>query len=125
MSEIINVVIEYMDKATIVFAFITMIGVLYNIKQNKKQLDKIPIYFNEKKLNLDIARKDFSRQEIQGILGLFRKDMKIHYDIKYLSKIDYLDSIYKIQVGKEDSLKIELTKNELEQFKDDIYKTNI
>jgi len=117
--------ITWMDWATIVFSFFAMIGTGVNWWNNKKQLQKIPIYFNDQKLNLDIARKDFSRQEIQGILGLFRKDMKIHYDIKYLSKIDYLDSIYKIQIGEIDSLKIKLTKNELEQFKDDIYKTNI
>ena len=117
-------VITVMDWVTIVFAFITMIGVFYNIYKNKKQLQKIPIYFNDKKLNLDIARKDFSRQELQGILGVLRCDMRKQYHIEYLTKIEYLDSIYKIQTGEKNSLTIKITQNELEQFKDDIYENN-
>ncbi len=124
MNEILSSVIDYMDKVTIVFAFITMIGVFYNIKQNRKQLQKIPIYFNNRKLNLDITRKDFSRQEIQGILGVLRKDMRVNYHIDYLTTIDYLDNIYQIQTNHQDKLVIKITQEEKEQFKDDIYENN-
>jgi hypothetical protein len=106
----------------------TLIAVIVNIYINAKnkevELEKIPIYFNEKKLNLDITRKDFTRQELQGILGILRKNMKIQYEVEYLSEIAYLDDIYKIQKSKMDKLVIKITEKELEQFKDEIYETN-
>ncbi len=106
----------------------TLIAVIVNIYINAKnkevELQKIPIYFNEKKLNLDITRKDFTRQELQGILGILRKNMKIQYEVEYLSEIAYLDDIYKIQKSKMDKLVIKITEKELEQFKDEIYETN-
>ena len=106
----------------------TLIAVIVNIYINAKnkevELQKIPIYFNEKKLNLDITRKDFTRQELQGILGILRKNMKIQYEVEYLSEIAYLDDIYKIQKSKMDRLVIKITEKELEQFKDEIYETN-
>jgi len=109
---------------TIVSIFITLgtlIMVVKNYLTNKKQYDKIPIYFNDKKLKLNIARKDFSRQELQGILGILRKEMKKQYEVDFFSKVEYLDSIYKIQKSELDELVIKITKKELEQFKNDIY----
>ncbi len=106
----------------------TLIAVIINIYINAKnkevELQKIPIYFNEKRLNLDITRKDFTRQELQGVLGILRKNMKNHYEVDYLSEIAYLDDIYKIQKSKLDKLIIKITEKELEQFKDDIYEAN-
>ncbi len=103
----------------------TVIGVWYNFSKNQKQLQKVDIYFNDKKLNLDITRKDISRAELQGILGIFRKDMQKNYKVAYLSSIDYLDSIYKIQKSELDKLVIQLTPKEQKQFKNDIYETNV
>ncbi len=103
----------------------TVIGVWYNFSKNQKQLQKVDIYFNDKKLNLDITRKDISRAELQGILGIFRKDMQKNYKVAYLSSIDYLDSIYKIQKSELDKLVIQLTRKEQKQFKNDIYETNV
>ena len=74
-----------------------------------------------RKLNLDIARKDFSRSELQGILGILRKNMKVPYEIESLSQLNYIDTIYKIQKSELHELKIYITENELEQFKNDIY----
>ncbi len=103
----------------------TVIGVWYNFSKNQKQLQKVDIYFNDKKLNLDITRKDISRAELQGILGIFREDMQENYKVAYLSSIDYLDSIYKIQKSELDKLVIQLTPEEQGQFTDDIYETNV
>ena len=123
-TEIITIaktVITWMDYITIVVSFITLFFVIKNWLIEKKQLDKISIYFNDKKLNLDITRKDITRAELQGILGILRKDMTKNYDIKYLATIDYLDSIYKVQKDKVNKLKIEIKETELKQFRDDIY----
>jgi hypothetical protein len=128
-----------MDWTTIVFAFLAMFGTGLNWWHNKKQLEKIPIYFNDKKLNLDITRKDISRyfndkklnlditrkdisrQELQGILGILRKDMKEHYHIEYLSTLQYLDAIYNVQRCRSDKLTIFITAEELKQFRETIY----
>ena len=123
-TEIITIaktVITWMDYITIVVSFITLFFVIKNWLIEKKQLDKISIYFNDKKLNLDITRKDITRAELQGILGILRKDMTKNYDIKYLATIDYLDSIYKVQKDKVNKLKIKIKETELKQFRDDIY----
>ena len=114
-------VITWMDWITIVFAFFAMLGAGVNWWNNKKQLQKITIYFNDKKLNLDITRKDVTRQELQGILGILRKDMKTNYHVEYLSSIEYLDKIYQIQKCKKDALVIIITDKESKQFRDDIY----
>ena len=98
-----------------------IINIYVNAKNNEMQLKKIPIYFNDRKLNLDIARKDFSRSELQGILGILRKNMKVPYEIESLSQLNYIDTIYKIQKSELHELKIYITENELEQFKNDIY----
>ena len=118
-------IFDFMDKVTIFVSFITLFFVFRNWNNNRKQLNKIPIYFNDKRLNLDITRQDISRAELQGILGILRVNMKTNYHIEYLTKIDYLDTIYKIQKGKLDKLVIKITERELKQFKNDIYETNI
>lgn len=101
-----------------------ILNIYINSKNKEVELQKIPIYFNEKKLNLDITRKDFTRQELQGILGILRKNMNNQYKVEYLSEIAYIDDIYKIQKSKIDKLVIKITEQELEQFKDEIYETN-
>ncbi len=106
---------------TVVITLCTVVGVGLNFRNNKKQLEKVPIFFNHRKLNLDIIRKNISRAELQGILGIFRKDMNKNYDIEYLSTIEFLDSIYRVQKSKEDKLIIKLQEDELNQFKDEIF----
>ena len=97
--------IDMMDKVTIVFGFVTMLGVFYNIWQNRrnKKLEnqKIKIYFDlegiDYLLDLDMPRKHISRSEIQGILSAFQNVPSQRYSIEYLSDINFLDDIYKIQ----------------------------
>lgn len=114
-------VITWLDWVTIIFAFFAMIGAGVNWWSAKKQLQKIPIYFNDKKLNLDITRKDVTRGELQGILGVLRVDMKTNYHVDFLASIEYLDRIYQIQKCKADQLDIIITNEELKQFREDIY----
>lgn len=106
--------IDMMDKVTIVFGFVTMLGVFYNIWQNRrnKKLEnqKIKIYFDlegiDYLLDLDMPRKHISRSEIQGILSAFQNVPSQRYSIEYLSDINFLDDIYKIQNNILDELKI-------------------
>ena len=116
-----------MDKVTIVFGFVTMLGVFYNIWQNRrnKKLEnqKIKIYFDlegiDYLLDLDMPRKHISRSEIQGILSAFQNVPSQRYSIEYLSDINFLDDIYKIQNNILDELKIIISEKEMNGWKID------
>jgi len=121
-NEIIKSTITWMDWITIIFSFITMLGVVYNYFRNRKQLDKIIIIFKiistNKELIIDknLTRKDCQRSEIQGILRTkLIKGFKI-YEIDYIGDNKYFENIYNIQIAKEDKLIIELKDDELKQF---------
>jgi hypothetical protein len=115
-------IITWMDWATIIFSFFTMFGVFYNIYKNKKQLEKITIYFvvesSGKRILIDenLTRKDCKRSEIQGVLRTKLVKGKIHYEVDYIGEDRYFENIYDIQTGKADSLDIYLKDDELEQF---------
>ena len=119
--------IDMMDKVTIVFGFVTMLGVFYNIWQNRrnKKLEnqKIKIYFDlegiDYLLDLDMPRKHISRSEIQGILSAFQNVPSQRYSIEYLSDINFLDDIYKIQNNILDELKIIILEKEMNGWKID------
>lgn len=119
--------IDMMDKVTIVFGFVTMLGVFYSIWQNRrnKKLEnqKIKIYFDlegiDYLLDLDMPRKHISRSEIQGILSAFQNVPSQRYSIEYLSDINFLDDIYKIQNNILDELKIIISEKEMNGWKID------
>jgi len=116
--------IQWMDWITVVFSFGAMFVSGINWWNDKKQkqleLEKIKIYFfiEETKqkylLDLDIARKDIARAEIQGVLSAFQKIPSQRYSISYLSDIKFLDDIYKIQNNKENRLHIKITQKEFD-----------
>ena len=123
MSEF-ETVIEWLDKATILFATFAMVGTAYNFYKQRidkeEELKKIKIYFNvdEEKylLDLDMPRKHISRSEIQGVLAAFQSDIKGRYSLDYLSTINFLDDIFKIQNNEIQQLNIIVTKEEFKQF---------
>lgn len=102
----------------------TLVIVLYNVIQNKRQLhselEKIKIIFDvngiDYLLDLDIPRKHISRSEIQGILAAFQVDIKGRYSLNYLSDLSFLDDIFKIQQNTLSSLTIKLDEKEFLQF---------
>jgi hypothetical protein len=112
---------EVMTLINNLIALLTLFAVGWNWHTRRKEFDQIPIYFNDREINLKIIRRDITRSEIQGILGVLMKDMNQKYKIAYLSKIEFLDKIYQIQKSKLDKLVIEITDEELKQFRDDIY----
>jgi len=123
----VDSLIDMMDKVTIVFGFVTMLGVFYNIWQNRRnkklENEKIKIYFDlegiDYLLDLDMPRKHISRSEIQGILSAFQNVPSQRYSIEYLSDINFLDDIYKIQNNILDELKIIISEKEMNGWKID------
>ena len=118
--ETIKIIIDFLDKVTIIFATITMFGVLYGIWQRKKEKDKIKIIFDvegvDYLLDLDMPRKHISRSEVQGILAAFQMDIKARYSIDYLSDLSFLYDIFKIQQNELQELRIKLSAQECLQF---------
>lgn len=115
-------IMTWLDYVTIIFSTITMLGVFWNIVRNKRQFDKIKIFFiiksNNKEILIDknLIRRDCKRSEIQGILrNKLIKGEKV-YDIEYLKSDDYFENIYQVQTIKSDVLKIYLEDDELKPF---------
>ena len=81
----------------------------------------IKIYFlvNGKKIDtgLSLLRKDFSRSELLGILGMIKLDPKERYKLLYFQNPTILKEIQKIQKGKGNEFTIELEDDELKYFK--------
>jgi len=82
--------------------------------------DKIKIYFlvDGKKVDtkLSLLRKDFSRSELMGVLGMIQKDQDKRFKISYFQNPAILEDIQKIQKGDGDEFIIELKQEEFEKF---------
>lgn len=82
--------------------------------------DTIKIFFDVDGETIDtklsILRKNFTRGELMGILGMIQEDSKTRFEIQKLKKISILDDIQHIQKSKEKEFHISVTKEELGQF---------
>lgn len=85
-----------------------------------KTEDEISITFKigeqEKDSGLRLLRKDLSRSEVLGILGMIQKDSSKRFDIETMKNKIFLDELIKLQKGKGKELVISLSKEEVEQF---------
>jgi len=82
--------------------------------------DKIKIYFDvegkEIDTGLSLLRKDCTRSEIFGLLGMIQKDAKGRFEVRFMKDLTLLDMLQQIQKGKGDKLIIPLQKEEIAQF---------
>jgi hypothetical protein len=82
--------------------------------------DKIKVCFDvdgEKiDTGLSLLRKNCTRSEIFGLLGMIQKDTKKRFEVAFMKDLSLLDSLQKIQKGKDNSFIIPLSKKELAQF---------
>ncbi len=82
--------------------------------------DEIEIVFNiegeHKSTGLSVLRKDCTRSEIMGILGMIQKNPKEKFSISYMKEPKMLKDLYAIQKGSAKRLVIPLTKEEAKQF---------
>ena len=111
-------IIDVLDVITILFSTLTLVFVVinffYNLYARKKenQLIKILIIKDgvEKQLPIGIPRKQISRSEVLGMLGVF--DKQSYFEIAYTSKKEFFDQITEIQNNKKDVLRIYLQPND-------------
>ena len=82
--------------------------------------DKVKIYFdvNGERIDtgLSLLRKDCTRSEIFGLLGMIQKDTQKRFEVAFMKDLTLLDLLQKIQKGKEENFVIPLSKEELTQF---------
>ena len=119
--EIANTAISWMDKVTIIFSFLTMLGVFWSLYRRKKDFEKISIFFilpngDHKLVDKNLTRKDCQRSEIQGVLRTKLPKGVSFYKIDYIGTDEYFQNIYKIQTYQENILYIKLKSDELKQF---------
>ena len=94
---------------------------LFGYIEYAKSEDKIKIYFkvdNEKPIdtNLSILRKNFSRSELLGLLGMIQKDAKGRFDITYSRDKSMLDALHTVQKGDNHSFIVPVSEKEFMQF---------
>ncbi len=104
-------------------SFAVSLGVLAFLAYREliRSEDEIKIYFlvdtQEIDTELTILRKDFTRGELMGVLGMIQADPKQRYVIDELSDRQILSKIHAIQKGKDLRFVLTVNAKELEQFK--------
>jgi len=89
-------------------------------KQMIKDEDEITLYFKVdgilKDTGLKLLRKDCTRSEIIGIIGMMQRktDKRFHYDPKYLKML--VKEINLVQTAHKNSIEVPISKEEFEQF---------
>jgi len=102
---------------------VTVLGVLYGLYKHYIQSQPIKLLFklvdeNDRLIDipLSLTRRNVTRAELTGLMGMIQKDSTKRHNIVYTSNDDYLQSIYSIQNAKSSQLIINVTSKELEQF---------
>jgi hypothetical protein len=115
---------QYWSLIDGIITLATLIFVALNFYKGRKNDEKIEIYFDingeKEKLTTFILRKHITRAEIAGILRSKKKTEVSEFNIEYLSSVNYLEDIFKIQKGKKDSLIIHITPEEIKDFYDNL-----
>jgi len=82
--------------------------------------DEISIYFEREGIEIDtgltILRKNFTRGELMGILGMIQQDQQAKYSLAYLKNKEILHFIHAIQKGEKSRFVLPLSDTEIEQF---------
>ena len=82
--------------------------------------DEIKLYFkineNKKDTGLRLLRKNFTRSEILGVLGMIQKDPKDRFNIKYMKNKKFLEDLNKLQKGNDKKFVLLMTEEEFGNF---------
>ena len=89
-------------------------------KDMLKEEDTIPLYFNVNGKRIDtklsLLRKNCTRGEVVGILGMIQKDTKKRFSFSTKELPLFLKQLQDIQKGKKDEITITMSQKEFEQF---------
>lgn len=108
--------------STVDVAFAVALGVMafFAYREFIRSEDEIEIYFNVdgimKDTGLKLLRRDCTRSELQGVLGMIQKDAAQRYSVSYMKKREFLEALNKLQKGKAKKFVLPLDSQEFEQF---------
>lgn len=103
--------IYWLNNFTVLFAFGAMCFSGFNLFKNMRQNKFIPICIEKngvkEPLDIEIKRKEFSRSELNGVLGALEKDGK--FNIDYFSTKEFFDQLNDVQKSNKDEFVIYLS----------------
>ena len=101
-------------------AVATVVIALIGYKEYLRMEDEIKIFFDVEGELIDtgitILRKNFTRSEIMGLLGMIQTDQKQRFKLSALYDRAILRKIHEIQKSKGKSFTIKMTKEEFKEF---------
>lgn len=111
---------EFYGALDVAAAVALAVFAIWGYREYSRQEESVAVLFevDGKRINtrLSLLRKDSTRGEVLGILGMIQKDSKTRFEIESTKKATFLDTLAHIQKGSEKELCIILTKDELGQF---------
>jgi hypothetical protein len=104
------------DTASAV-AIATLVGYGYIEFITSEQAVKIIFEIDGKKYDtgLSLLRKNFTRSEVMGVLGMIQKEQK-RYNLSFFQDKSVLKKLQKIQTGKGKEFIIKMSEEEAKQF---------
>ena len=108
--------------STIDVAFAVSLGIMAFLAYLEfiKSEDRIEIYFSVdgilKNTTLSLLRKDCTRGEIMGLLGMIQRTTKERFSFDNKELPLFLKEVQDVQKGNKNSFVIEMTHSEFEQF---------
>jgi len=85
-----------------------------------KSEEPVKIFFDidGKKVDtgLSLLRRNFTRSEVMGVLGMIQKKQKEKFELQFMKQKAILEKLQKIQTGKDKEFVIKMSQKESEQF---------
>lgn len=111
---------EFYGALDVAAAVALAVFAMWGYMEYSRQEESIAIFFlvsnEKKKTGLSILRKNCTRSELLGVLGMIQKDPKNRFEIASMKKPAFLDTLARIQKESDTELCIVLLQSELEQF---------
>lgn len=102
--------IYWLNVLTVLFSATAMVFSGKNLWNNKKLAKHIPIYIDRdgarEDLGIEIARRDFNRSELFGVLGVLQADGR--FGIEYFSTKEFYDQLASVQKAQKDEFVVYL-----------------
>jgi len=111
---------EFYDALDVAAAVALALLALWGYIEYSRGEDSISIYFDVEgevqNTYLSLLRKNFTRAELLGLLGMLQKDPTKRFVITSTKKPDFQKRIQDIQTGKDKEFMIYMEKKDREQF---------
>ncbi|VFQ43173.1 hypothetical protein [Desulfoluna butyratoxydans] len=121
MKEFLAVCADIASVVAVVSVIVTLFKVVKMERENRRMNEKVDLFFQVEESDrieptgLYIRRKDFTRSEVLGTMRMVMKDQGF-FSTKHTSEVAFLDSLEKVQSGKDKRWLIPVAESEFVQF---------